>query len=218
MASEHGTMKVVLASKSPARLATLRAAGLEPEVQVSDVDEDAILRALNAPDIHSARDQVLALAEAKASTVAARLGHQPAIVIGCDSMFEMDGEVRGKPVDAADALRRLKAMSGRSGLLHTGHAVHRLDTGEIALEAAQTTVHIGQLTDDEITGYIKTGEPLAVAGSFTIDGIGGWFVDGLNGDHTNVIGISLPLLRRMLKGLGIPILDLITTSSAGLTS
>lgn len=211
-------MRVVLASKSPARLATLRAAGLDPEVQVSDVDEDALLRELNAPRARSASDQVLALAAAKASAVAARLNDQSAIVIGCDSMFEMDGEVRGKPVDVDDALRRLRAMSGRSGLLHTGHAVHRLDTGEVALEAAHTTVHIGPLTDDEITGYVKTGEPLTVAGSFTIDGIGGWFVDGVDGDHTNVIGISLPLLRRMLSGLGIPILDLLTTHSAELTS
>lgn len=211
-------MKVVLASKSPARLATLRAAGLDPEVQVSDVDEDALLRELNAPHARPASDQVLALAAAKASAVAARLNDQSAIVIGCDSMFEMDGEVRGKPVDAADALRRLRAMSGRSGVLHTGHAVHRLDTGEVALAAAQTTVHIGRLTDDEITSYVETGEPLTVAGSFTIDGIGGWFVDGVDGDHTNVIGISLPLLRRMLSGLGIPILDLLSTHSAGLTS
>lgn len=211
-------MNVVLASKSPARLATLRAAGLDPLVQISDVDEDALLRALNADGIRPASDQVIALAAAKAETVAARLGHEETIVIGCDSMFEMDGEIRGKPADAADAVRRLRSMRGRSGVLHTGHAVHRLDTGEVALQSAQTTVRIGQLTDDEIAGYVSTGEPLAVAGSFTIDGVGGWFVEGVDGDHTNVIGISLPLLRHMLSGLDIQILDLLTTGSSGLST
>ena len=192
-------MRFVLASRSPARLATLRSAGIEPEVIVSGVDEDALLAQLTD---RSAAEQVVALAEAKAREVASRLDGD-AVVIACDSMFEIDGETRGKPTDAADAIARLKQMRGNHGTLHTGH--HVIAGERCTSAAASTEVHIGQMSDDEIAAYVATGEPLEVAGSFTIDGLGGWFVEHLEGDHTNVIGISLPLVRRMLSDIDIDI-------------
>ena len=199
---------IVLASRSPARLAILRAAGIDPGVLVSGVDEDAVLASIGAA---SPAQQVIALAHAKATAVASQLGlvDRPTVVIGCDSMFEMDGEVRGKPVDEADAVRRLSAMRGNSGILHTGHCVVRLDDNRSARGAAATVVHIGAMTDDEIAAYVATGEPLHVAGSFTIDGIGGWFIDKIDGDHTNVVGLSLPLMRTLLGEVGVPMTDLL---------
>lgn len=199
---------IVLASRSPARLAILRAAGIDPEVLVSGVDEDAVLASMGAA---SPAQQVIALAHAKATAVASRLGpvEGPTVVIGCDSMLEMDGEVRGKPVDEADAVRRLSAMRGNSGILHTGHYVVRLDDDRSARGAAATVVHIGAMTDDEIAAYVATGEPLHVAGSFTIDGIGGWFIDKIDGDHTNVVGLSLPLMRTLLGEVGVPMTELL---------
>ncbi|MFV0532747.1 MAG: Maf family protein [Cumulibacter sp.] len=191
-------MRFVLASASSARLATLQAAGIEPEVVVSGVDEDAVLAQLGAA---SPAEQVIALAQAKALEVAGRL--EGAVIVACDSMFEMDGEVRGKPADADDATRRLKQMRGKHGTLHTGH--HVIAGGRTVSAAASTKVHIGAMSDADISAYVATGEPLRVAGSFTIDGLGGWFIERLEGDHTNVIGISLPLLRRMLSDVGIDI-------------
>lgn len=191
-------MRLVLASRSPARLATLTSAGIRPDVVVSHVDEDALIAAHpNTPP----SELVGVLAAAKATAVAS--DNLDAVVIGCDSMFEMDGELRGKPADAADATRRLRRMRGNHGTLYTGHHVtHR---GRGLTETASTEVHIGEMTDAEIDDYVATGEPLQVAGSFTIDGLGGWFVDRIEGDHTNVIGISLPLVRRMLHDLDIDI-------------
>lgn len=192
-------MRFVLASRSPARLATLRAAGIDPEVRISGVDEDALLTRLAGA---SPTEQVIALAEAKAREIASGLDADT-VVLACDSMFEMDGEVRGKPADAADAVRRLRRMRGNNGTLHTGHYVCRGSRGTSA--AASTQVFIGDMSDAEIDAYVGTGEPLQVAGSFTIDGLGGWFVERLEGDHTNVIGISLPLVRRMLNELDIDV-------------
>lgn len=200
-------MRFVLASRSPARLTTLRSAGIEPEVIVSGLDEDALLAGLTDA---SAGEKVVALAEAKAREVARRLDAD-AVVIACDSMFEQDGEVRGKPADAADAIARLRQMRGRHGTLHTGHHVVYGERSTSA--AASTEVHIGELSDGEIEAYVATGEPLDVAGSFTIDGLGGWFVERLEGDHTNVIGISLPLLRRMLADIDIDITKYFKTLS-----
>ncbi len=197
-------MRFVLASRSPARLATLRAAGIAPEVIVSDVNEDAIIAA--HPDM-APRELVGVLAKAKAEAVAAEAGD--AVVIACDSMFEIDGELRGKPRDAADAKARLRSMRDNHGTLHTGHHVIHRDTRRT--ETASTEVHIGSMTDAEIEQYVATGEPLHVAGSFTIDGLGGWFVDRIEGDHTNVVGISLPTVRRMLKDLDIDISQYFST-------
>jgi septum formation protein len=202
-------VRLVLASASPARLSVLRSAGLDPLVQVSDVDEDALLAAHSSA---SAAEKVTLLAGAKATTVARAV--EDAVVIGCDSMLHIDGELVGKPHTADVARERWKAMAGRTGELVTGHAVLRVVDGEIDQVAeghAVTTVRFGAPTDAELEAYLATGEPLAVAGSFTLDGLGGWFVDGIDGDPSNVIGISLPLVRRLLGSLGISPTDLWTT-------
>ncbi|MFF1529770.1 Maf family protein [Cellulomonas sp. NPDC058312] len=192
---------LVLASASPARLATLRSAGIEPRVAVSAVDEPAVLRAAGAVPPAQA---VLLLAQAKARDVAP--GHPGTLVLGCDSMLELDGEVLGKPADAAEAADRWRAMRGRSGRLHTGHwLVDARDDGRdvggepVEVGATSTTVvHFADVTDAEIDAYVATGEPLWVAGAFTIDGLGGSFVRGVEGDHHGVVGLSLPLLRDLL--------------------
>ncbi|MBD3780899.1 MAG: septum formation inhibitor Maf, partial [Micrococcales bacterium] len=196
---------LVLASASPARLATLRAAGIEPTVAVSAVDEPAVLAAAGpvAP-----AEAVLLLARAKARDVAP--AHPGALVLGCDSMLELDGEVLGKPADAAEATARWRAMRGRAGLLHTGHWL--VDARQSAAAGASTeaepeaesggtsttVVHFADVTDAEIAAYVATGEPLHVAGAFTIDGLGGPFVERIEGDHHGVVGLSLPLLRHLL--------------------
>ncbi|MEU7817174.1 Maf family protein [Pseudonocardia sp. NPDC049154] len=206
-------MRLVLASASPARLSVLRAAGLDPLVRVSDVDEDAVLTAI--PDAPPA-EKVTRLAGAKATTVARTLDGtaDEAVVVGCDSMLLIDGELVGKPHDVDTARTRWKAMAGRTGELVTGHAVLHVVDGEIERVAeghATTTVRFGTPTDAELEAYLATGEPLVVAGAFTLDGLGGWFVDGIDGDPSNVIGISLPLVRRLLGALGISPTDLWTT-------
>jgi septum formation protein len=185
--------RLVLASASPARLQTLRAAGLRPEVVVSGVDEDGV----EAPN---AAELALKLAQLKAVAVAA---HQPrALVIGCDSVLEFEGRVHGKPVDAADAVDRWQRMRGGSGVLHTGHCV--VDTHrEVWIgRSAATQVRFAEVDDDEIEAYVATGEPLRVAGGFTIDGLGSAYVSGISGDPHNVVGISVPLLRLMFDELG----------------
>jgi septum formation protein len=205
-------VQLVLASASPARLSVLRAAGLEPEVEVSDVDEDALLGGL--PDASPAA-AVTALAGAKATGVARRVGGRlpDAVVVGCDSMLHIDGALVGKPADAGTARARWQEMAGRTGELLTGHAVLRLVDGEIDRVAeghAATTVRFGRPDPAELEAYLATGEPLAVAGAFTLDGLGGWFVDGIDGDPSNVIGISLPLTRKLLAGIGVRVTDLWT--------
>lgn len=197
------TPRLILASASPARLATLRAAGIEPHVQVAGLDEDAVLAA--AGPLPPA-DAVLALARAKAEHVAATPDIDGALVLGCDSMLELDGAVLGKPRDADDATRRWLAMRGRRGVLHTGHWL--VGPRGTAGATASTTVHFADLTDEEIDAYVATGEPLAVAGAFTVDGIGGPFVTGVEGDYHNVVGLSLPLLRQLLAGLDVAITSL----------
>ena len=187
-------MRFVLASASPARLATLRSAGVDPEVVVSGVDEDAIAAATTA-------ELVVALAEAKAGAVAQRVGPD-ALVLGCDSMLELDGRALGKPGTVEVARERWHEMRGGSGVLHTGHCLVDTATGRQASSGADTTVHFADATDAEIEAYCGTGEPTAVAGAFTIDGLGGWFVDGVDGDHHNVVGVSLPVVRRLLGVLG----------------
>lgn len=203
-------MHVVLASASPARLAVLRAAGLQPLVEVADLDEDALLAGM--PDA-TAEAKVTGLAAAKATRVATRIGatHPDAVVIGCDSMLRIGGELVGKPGDPDTARRRWKAMAGGTGDLVTGHAVLRLVDGEIDRVAeghAVTTVRFGEPTDAELDAYLASREPLVVAGAFTLDGLGGWFVEGIDGDPSNVIGISLPLTRRLLAGVGVTVTDL----------
>ncbi len=203
-------MRLVLASASPARLGVLRSAGLDPAVEVSDVDEDALLAA-NAGE--APEKKVTLLASAKATAVARRVGdmYPDALVVGCDSMLFFDGELAGKPGDADTARRRWAAMAGRTGELVTGHAVLRLADGEIDRVAeghAVTGVRFAEPTAHELEAYLASGEPLQVAGAFTLDGLGGWFVEGIDGDPSNVIGISLPLLRRLLGGVGVSPVEL----------
>lgn len=203
-------MRVVLASASPARRAVLRAAGVDPLIEVADVDEDALLAAIPAA---SPADKVTQLAAAKATTVARRIGdeHPDAVLIGCDSMLHIGGELVGKPGDADTARRRWKAMAGGTAELVTGHAVLRMEAGEIDRVAeghAITTVRFAEPSEAELEAYLATGEPLVVAGAFTLDGLGGWFVEGIDGDPSNVIGISLPLVRRLLSAVGIRVTDL----------
>jgi septum formation protein len=187
--------RFVLASASPARLQTLRNAGVEPEVIVSGVDEDGV----TAP---SPGDLAQTLATLKARAVVAMLDEH-ATVLGCDSVLEIDGVGYGKPGSPEVSRERLRMMRGRSGILHTGHCLFDTRTRHELRELASTTVHFAELTDAEIDAYVATGEPLAVAGSFTVDGLGGPFVEGIEGDYHNVVGISLPLVRRMLAEVGV---------------
>lgn len=193
--------RLILASASPARLTTLNRAGLTPEVIVSGVDEDA----LTAPT-PAALTEVLAIA--KATAVAAELPPvaDETLIIGCDSLLDIDGEPQGKPATPDEAVRRWRAMRGRSGVLHTGHCILALSpdgTRSTHAGVASTIVHFGEVSDAEIDAYVATGEPLRVAGAFTIDGLGGPFIDGIEGDPHTVVGISLPLLRRLLAELGV---------------
>lgn len=195
---------LVLASASPARLALLRAAGLAPHVMASGVEEDGV-------EGLTADDAARTLAERKADAVAARLaaatGPAP-LVVGCDSMLSIDGEVRGRPASADQARDWWRTQRGRSGTLVTGHAVVDIATCRRACAVARTVVRFGVPSDDELDAYIATGEPLAVAGACTIDGYGAPFVDGIDGDHGTVLGLSMPLLRRLLGELGVAITDL----------
>ncbi|MZD05336.1 septum formation inhibitor Maf [Streptomyces sp. SID5785] len=193
--------RLILASQSPARLGLLRQSGFAPEVIVSGVDEDAV----TAP---TPAELALALAEAKASVVAARPEAQGAVVIGCDSVLDLDGEALGKPADAEEATARWKAMRGRAGTLQTGHCVYDTASGRYASGTASTVVRFGEPSDAEVAAYVATGEPLHVAGAFTLDGFSAPFIDGIDGDHGNVIGLSLPLLRRLLSQLGVGITEL----------
>jgi septum formation protein len=186
--------RLVLASASPARLATLRAAGVEPSVVVSGVDESQV-------DGLAPAALALRLAELKCDAVAGQVANG-VLVLGCDSVLELDGEALGKPGDAESAVRRWRSMRGRSGVLHTGHSLQDTATGRAASATASTVVHFAEVTDAEIAAYVATGEPLHVAGAFTIDGLGGAFVTGIEGDHHNVVGLSLPLLRDLLGELG----------------
>ncbi|WP_127129637.1 nucleoside triphosphate pyrophosphatase [Georgenia sp. SYP-B2076] len=224
---------LLLASASPARLSTLRSAGMEPLVAVSAVDEPALLAAAAADAAREgsgpvpAADQVLLLARAKARDVHA---HSPAaatvdLVLGCDSMLELDGpdgtDVVGKPADAGDAVARWRRMRGRSGVLHTGHWLLRAEAGGPPAEVGATSstiVHFADLSDDEIEAYVATGEPLWVAGAFTVDGLGGPFVTGIEGDYHGVVGLSLPLLRTLLADLGVAITDLWAASRRAVTA
>jgi septum formation protein len=190
---------IILASASPSRLQILKQAGLAPEVVVSGVDEEAI----SEPSVSRL---VTTLARAKAAAVAAT--SKDALVIGCDSLLEFDGQAQGKPVDAEQATGWWQARRGGTGVLHTGHCVIDTATGKEAVEVADTTVRFGSPSEAEIRAYVATGEPLWTAGGFTIDGLGGWFVEGIDGDAGTVLGLSLPVLRRLFEAHGVAITDL----------
>jgi septum formation protein len=194
---------IVLASASPARAATLRAAGVRHVVRVSAVDEAAYLA--RHPAVTPAAAAQL-LARAKAEDVAAAPDVPAgALVLGCDSVFELDGEAFGKPEDERAARDCWRRMRGRSGVLHTGHWLVDTRTGEGPADGsvASATVHFAEVSDTEIEAYLRTGEPLQVAGAFTVDGLGGAFVRRIEGDHHTVVGLSLPLLRTLVAGAGI---------------
>ena len=192
--------RFVLASASPARLETLRRAGLEPEVVVSGVDEDA-------STAESTSELVAVLAEHKARAVAAQVGDD-ALVLGCDSLLELAGRQLGKPGSTAAAAQRWREMRGRTGTLHTGHCLIDTNTHKQVTRSVATEVHFAEVMDEEIDAYCATGEPIAVAGAFTVDGLGGWFIDGIVGDHHNVVGVSLPVVRALLRELGYGLGDL----------
>ena len=204
--------RVVLGSASSGRLRVLRSAGIDPLVVVSGVDEDAIVASLG-PDADPP-DVVNALAQAKADAVRTVLDPDVAadcVVIGCDSMLYIDGRLSGKPGTAEQAAQQWNSMAGRDGYLYTGHCVSRV-IDDVATHtrtrAAVTTVRFSTPNDTDLAAYIASGEPLNVAGAFTLDGLGGWFVDGVDGDPSNVVGLGLSLTHELLNAVGLSIGDL----------
>jgi len=204
--------RVVLGSASPGRLKVLRQAGIDPLVAVSGVDEDAVIAALGSDT--SPDDVVRSLAEAKADQVVTILDARVAadcVVISCDSMLRIDGRLVGKPASADAARNQWRSMGGRSGQLYTGHCLLRLLDGKVsqrAVESSVTTVYFGTPTTADLEAYLDSGEPFSVAGGFTLDGLGGWFVDRIEGDASNVIGLSLPLTGTMLQRVGLSVAEL----------
>jgi septum formation protein len=194
--------RLVLASASSARLSLLRQAGLAPDVVVSNVDEGSV----RAPRV---AEQVALLAAAKAAEVAKQ--ETDALVIGADSLLEFGGKPLGKPADAQEALDRWQRMAGRSGILHTGQALFDVRDGAVAsrdIAVASTVVYFASPTPQELNAYVATGEPLAVAGAFTLDGLGAPFVRRVEGDPAAVVGLSLTVLRTQLAKRGLAITDL----------
>jgi septum formation protein len=194
--------RLVLGSASPGRLKVLRQAGIDPLVVVSGVDEDAVAAALGPGA--SPQQVVCALAEAKAAQVAGELTSNIAadcVVVGCDSMLYIDGQLCGKPQSTAEARQLWHSMAGRAGILYTGHCVIRLLDQTIVYrgsEPSSTTVYFGRPSAEDLEAYLASGESLRVAGGFTLDGLGGWFIDGVDGDPSAVVGIGLPLTRSLL--------------------
>jgi nucleoside triphosphate pyrophosphatase len=191
--------RLILASASPGRLRLLRAAGIQPLVQVSGVAETEV------PN-ETVAEHCLRLATLKAEAVAAT--RSDGLVLGADSVLDLDGVPLGRPATAADAVARWQAMSGRSGILLTGHCLIDAGSGRRVSAVAETVVRFGRVSEAEIRAYVATGEPLRVAGAFTIDGLAGPFIDGVEGDPANVVGLSLPLLRRLLAELGVELVEL----------
>lgn len=206
---------LILASASPARRRLLQRAGLSPEVRVSDVDEDAVIAAWEKERALPVAEQAQVLARAKAEHIAAQvIAEYPdhtIIIVGCDTILELDGMPHNKPVDAQQARERWAQMSGRVGTLHTGHTVLRHLPGQQITRrehVATARVHFGSPTSQEIDDYIASGEPLRVAGAFTLEGLGGAFIEQIEGSPSAIEGLSLPALRSMLMDLGIRWTDL----------
>lgn len=205
-------LNLILASASPARTKLLTNAGITHSVLVSDVDEDAVTARYGTPDPH---DTSLLLARAKAEAVAALPEAEGSLVIGCDSVFEFEGEAHGKPWEPEVARERIRRMSGKVGVLHTGHwlvdcrdADDDGGSGATLGGVSSASVYFAKLTDEEIDAYVATGEPLQVAGSFTIDSLGGAFIEKVDGDPHAVVGLSVSMLRELLASAGVKITDL----------
>ena len=188
--------QIVLASQSTSRLRLLEGAGISPLVRISNVDEETDFFNAMTP-----ADMVIALAVTKAHTVREQIDF-PAIIIGCDSTFDVDGVSFGKPGSAEIAKERALAISGRSGLLHTGHCVIDTEQGREIVDRVTTKVTFSKMSSEEIDDYIASGEPLQVAGGFTLDGFGSPFIPVIEGDYTNVVGISMPFIRSAMSQLG----------------
>jgi septum formation protein len=195
---------IILASASPSRQRLLKSVGISPTVVVSGVDEEDSSYSHLSP-----RELVIALAIVKAHTVKEKINY-PAIIIGCDSTFEFEGKSLGKPGTPENAIARARSLSGKSGVLHTGHCFIDTDKGIEISDVVSTRVHFAQMTDHEIAGYVATGEPLNVAGGFTLDGLSAPFIAGIEGETSNVIGLSLPLLRNAINSLGYEWFELIS--------
>lgn len=195
---------IVLASASPSRQRLLTSVGISPTVVVSGVDEEDSAYSQLSP-----RELVIALAIVKAHTVKEKINY-PAIIIGCDSTFEFEGKSLGKPGTPENAIARARSLSGKSGVLHTGHCFIDTDKGIEISDVVSTRVHFAQMSDQEIAGYVATGEPLNVAGGFTLDGLSAPFIAGVEGETSNVIGLSLPLLRNAINSLGYEWFELIS--------
>jgi len=188
--------RIVLASQSASRRRLLEDAGLKPTIIVSKVDEETDFFNAMSPE-----DMVIALAVSKAHTVREMIDY-PAIIIGCDSTFDVDGVSFGKPGTPEIAIARAKKISGRTGLLHTGHCVIDTEKGIEIADRVTTKVTFTNMTDEEIADYVASEEPLHVAGGFTLDGFGSPFIPVIEGDYTNVVGISMPFLRKAMQQLG----------------
>lgn len=204
--------RVVLASASPGRRKVLRQAGIDPLTVVSGVDEDAVVARLDPTA--TPEHVTTALAGAKTEAVVQGLNDSVSsdcVVIGCDSMLYRDGALFGKPASVEAARRGWLEMGGKTGRLYTGHCVIRLKDATITYRAATamaTDIRFGVPSPADLDAYLASGEPTAVAGGFTLDGWGGWFVDAVDGDPSSVIGISLPLIRRLLRDAGLSIAEL----------
>lgn len=204
-------MRVCLASTSPTRLMLLRQAGIEPLTRAPQVDEEAVIAATEASEGRTLppQEHVLLLARRKAADVATALSQEgfEGIVVGGDSMFELDGEILGKPYEPDAARARWHDMRGRTGVLHSGHSVFRVVPGSAPTEAhavAEASVtFVADVTDAEIDAYVATGEPLQVAGAFTVDSLGGAFIERVDGDPSTVVGMSLSTVRRLARQLGV---------------
>lgn len=189
-------MRLVLASQSPSRRMILNNAGVDPVQHPAHVDEEAIIASLSGAEPAAV---VSALARAKADAVAPE--YPDDIVVGCDSMLLLDGQLQGKPHTVEETIRRWRAQRGQTAELVTGHAIGY--RGTWVVDTVSTRIHFGDATDADIEAYARSGEPLECAGAFTLEALGGWFIDSIEGDQTSVIGLSLPLLRKALYSFGV---------------
>lgn len=193
-------MRLVLASQSPSRRMLLEQGGVEPVLRPAHIDEEAVIASLHdAPPATT----VATLARAKAGTAIAEFPDD--VVVGCDSMLLLDGELLGKPHTVEETVRRWKAQRGKDAQLLTGHAVWF--GGEWVEDTVATTIRFGEVSDADIEAYARSGQPLECAGAFTLEALGSWFIDSISGDPTSVIGLSMPLLRRCLYRFGLDASD-----------